>query len=193
MNIAVYCSSRPHLDQSYRDMASALGHWMGINGHTLIYGGVNAGLMHVVAKAAHESGSQVVGVVSRNFASMADRLCDRLIVTDNLNERKARMCLISDLHVVLPGGVGTIDEWISALSQMVVDKREGTGIVVVNADGMYDSLLLQLSQLAGSRFAGDKHMQLMQVVNSTHELLNLLDELLSLNPIQTKKNDNDEK
>ncbi|MBO7610292.1 MAG: TIGR00730 family Rossman fold protein [Muribaculaceae bacterium] len=183
MNIAVYCSSRPHLNQDYIDMASTLGQWLGMNGHTLVYGGVNAGLMHIVAKAAHEHGGHITGVVTRNFAPMTDQLVDRLITTANLNERKAQMYLISNLHVVLPGGIGTIDEWISALSQMVVDKREGTGIVVVNADGMYDNIIAQLNDLANTRFAGDSHLKLMRVVADSEELVSALNEIISLNTI----------
>ena len=189
MNIAVYCSSRPHLDKRYRDVARALGHWIGENEHALVYGGVDAGLMHVVADAVHESGSQVVGVVTRNFATMSDRLCDRLIVADSLNDRKARMYAISDLHVVLPGGVGTIDEWLSALSQMVVDKREGAGIVVVNMDRLFDHTLEQLHQLAGSPFAGDMHLRLMRVAADGDDMIAILNELSNLH----KSNNDNEK
>lgn len=188
MNVAVYCSSRPNLDQHHIDMAQALGEWLAVNGHTMVYGGVNAGLMHVAAKAAHEHGGQLLGVVTRDFAPMADQLVDRFITTDDLNTRKAQMYLQSDIHVVLPGGIGTIDEWISALSQMVVDKREGVGMVIVNADGMYDSLLLQLQQLANSKFAGDKHLQLMRVVTDTDGLITALNEL-SNNYINNNENE----
>lgn len=181
MNIAVYCSSRPHLGQSNVDLAQTLGQWMGKNGHTLVYGGVNAGLMHIVAKAAHKAGGQVVGVITRNFAPMADPLVDRLILTENLNDRKAKMNSIADLHVVLPGGIGTIDEWLSALSQMVVDKRKGVGIVVVNADGMFDHIIAQLDDLANSRFAGDSHLALMRVVPDTEHLLDELDKITLIN------------
>lgn len=185
MNIAVYCSSKPHLDPRYHEMARALGHWMGRHGHTLIYGGVDAGLMHTVAQAVHDSGGQVVGVITRNFASMADRLVDRLITTADLNERKSRMYLISDLHVVLPGGLGTIDEWMSALSQMVVDKREGIGIVIANVDGMYDHVMEQMRAMAATPFAGGKHLELQAATTDIAELLFTLNEITSIHPLLT--------
>ena len=182
MNIAVYCSSKYDLEQRYIDLARAVGHWIGDNGHTLIYGGVDAGLMHVVAKSCHDSGGEVVGVITRNFAPMADRVVDRLLTTGDLSERKSRMYLISDLHVVLPGGLGTIDEWMAALSQWVVDKREGVGIVVANYEGMYDPTLAQLRWLAGSQFAGERHLAAMAVAPDTEQLLHTLQQLTSLNP-----------
>lgn len=182
MNIAVYCSSKPHLDKRYHEMALELGHWMGRNGHTLIYGGVDAGLMHTVAHGVHESGGQVVGVITRNFAPMADRLVDRLITTADLSERKSRMYLISDLHVVLPGGVGTIDEWMSALSQWVVDKREGVGIVFANVDDMYGSMVRQLAEMADTPFAGDRHLAAMAQVANTRQLIDTLEKITNLNP-----------
>ena len=177
MNIAVYCSSYPHLDQACTDMAEALGRWIGEHGHTLVYGGVNAGLMHTTAKACAASGGKVLGVITRNFAPMADPLVDELLYTENLNERKAKMYEISDLHVVLPGGIGTIDEWFSALSQWVVDKREGVGMIIANNQGMYDPLLEQMRWLAQSRFAGVKHLKAMAVVPDTEALISKLDSL----------------
>ncbi len=182
MNIAVYCSSKHGLEQRYIDLARAVGHWIGAGGHTLVYGGVDAGLMHVVAKSCHDSGGEVVGVITRNFASKADRLVDRLLTTGDLSERKSRMYIISDLHVVLPGGLGTIDEWMAALSQWVVDKREGVGIVVANCEGMYDATLAQLRWLAGSPFAGKRHLAAMAVASSTEQLLHTLDRLTAPAP-----------
>ena len=136
MNIAVYCSSRPNLDQRYIDVARALGAWIGRHGHTLVYGGVDAGLMYVTAEAVKQNGGQVTGVIISKFLSRADALVDTMVTTADLNERKSRMYALSDVHVVLPGGIGTIDEWMSALSQMVIDHHKGVGILVVNMDGM---------------------------------------------------------
>lgn len=189
MNIAVYCSSKPDLEKRYHEMALELGHWMGRNGHTLVYGGVDAGLMHTVAKAVHDSGGQVVGVITRNFAPMADRLVDKLIVTADLNERKSRMYLISDLHVVLPGGIGTIDEWMSALSQWVVDKRDGVGIVIANVDGMYTPTMQQLSLLANTPFAGNRHIEAVTQVADASQLIAAIEEITSLTPINELKHE----
>lgn len=177
MNIAVYCSSWPNLDQRYHDIARALGRWIGRNGHTLVYGGVDAGLMHTVAAATKEMGGNVTGVITRKFMPLADPLVDQLITTADLSERKARMYLMSDLHVVLPGGVGTLDEWLSALSQMVVDKRQDVGMIIVNLQGQYDATMEQLRGFAQGPFAGDRHLALMCEVRDESHLLQALERL----------------
>lgn len=180
MNIAVYCSSKRDLEQRYIDIAQALGQWLGEHKHTLVFGGVNAGLMHVVAKACHDSGGEVVGVITDNFAHLADSVVDRLITVGDLSQRKSQMYRISDIHVVLPGGVGTIDEWMAALSQWIVDNRNGVGIVIANIDGMYDHLLRQLHQLAATPLAGEKHINSMAVANDAQAMIEKLNELTAL-------------
>lgn len=174
MNIAVYCSSRQGLDQKYIDIAQALGQWIGEHRHTLVYGGVDAGLMHVVAKHCHDSGGHVTGVNVDGFARRTDSLVDELILTQDLHERKSRMYQLADVFVVLPGGLGTADEWIATLSQMVVDNDNKRRIIVSNVDGMYDSLMRYLEEMAQSPFARDQHLSLMVEVKDTIELIDCL-------------------
>lgn len=63
MRIAVYCSARENLSENERNDARAFGEWIGLNGHTLVYGGLSHGLMQIVAQSAGEAGSKVIGVV----------------------------------------------------------------------------------------------------------------------------------
>ena len=171
MNIAVFCSSKYGLGQQYIDVARALGHWIGDNGHALVYGGVDAGLMHVVAKSCHDSNGHVTGVVPQMFASLADNVVDDLVVTDDLGQRKSHIYRIADLFVVLPGGLGSIDEWISTLMQWVADEREGVGIIIANIDGVYDTVLRELRELALSPFAAPRHLDAMAVATSTEGMI----------------------
>ena len=147
---------------------------MGIHGHTLVYGGVNAGLMHEVAQACHDAGGHITGVNIEAFKHRTDPLVDEVIYTANLGERKAQMYQLADVFVVLPGGLGTADEWIATLSQLVVD-GDKRPIVVANLHGMYDSLLRYLDEMAHSPFARDRHMDLTVVANTAQELINKLE------------------
>lgn len=154
MNIAVYCSSRQNLQAQVYAIAQALGRWIGQNGHTLVYGGVDAGLMHTVAQATHENGGHIIGVVPAIFADRADKLVDEIIESRDLNDRKGKMVGMCDAFVVLPGGIGTIDEWISTLSQIVVNgDNDRRHIVVVNHEGMYDHTLRQIEETAASTYS----------------------------------------
>ena len=86
------------------------------------------------------------------------------------------MYQMADTFVVLPGGLGTVDEWFATLSQMVVSADENRVIVVVNAHGMYDALLRYLDELAVSPFARDAHLRRYVVVNNQQELINTLNQ-----------------
>lgn len=182
MKIVVYCSSRPDLGQEYENIASVLGEWIGKTTSTLVYGGVNAGLMHSVAQAAHDAGAKIIGVVPEIFSHRADELCDEILLTANLNERKGKMIEIGDIFVVLPGGVGTIDEWISTLSDIMVrEKIDSTAdrpIVVVNYKGMYDDVISQLSATNESVFARGKRVDRSICVSDAESMVATLDSLL---------------
>ena len=106
MKIAVYCSSREDLGPDVTGAAEMVGSAIGRCGATLVYGGVNAGLMHTVAGAASRAGARVLGVVPEIFRHRADPVCDEVVFTSDLNERKGVMISQSDVFIVLPGGLG---------------------------------------------------------------------------------------
>ena len=177
MKIVVYCSASSDLPQEIIDIASLLGRWIGEGGHTLVYGGVNAGLMHVTAQAAVEAGCcDVVGIVPEMFKHRADPLCTRLLLATDLNHRKAMLIAAGDVFVVLPGGLGTIDEWVSTLSQLVVEGSDRP-VVVVNYGGMYAAQAQQLRATAQSRFARATGIDRSILVTTPQELINQLRKL----------------
>jgi uncharacterized protein (TIGR00730 family) len=178
MKFAVYCSSRQGLDTEYIELAHSLGEWIGEQGHALIYGGVNAGLMHEAAQACHDAGGHITGVNIEAFKHRTDPLVDEVIYTANLGERKARMYQMANAFVVLPGGLGTVDEWISTLSQLVVD-GDDRPIIVVNVHGMYDSLLQYLEEMARSPFSRDAHLQRLRVVDTAQQMIDCLNQISS--------------
>ena len=177
MNIAVYCSSRTGLPDEYTEVAQAVGHWIGANGHTLIYGGVNAGLMHTVALAAHSAGALITGIVPHCFSYRADPLVDNLSLCSDLSDRKATMIRLADAFVVLPGGLGTIDEWISTLSQLVVASDSHRKIIVANIGGLFDPTITQIARLAASPLARSEMLQMSLIAHSCEQTISLLNEI----------------
>ena len=174
MKIAVYCSSRQDLPDEYTSVAHAVGRWIGEGGHSLVYGGVNAGMMHTVAQAAHDAGAHITGIVPACFAYRADTLVDELLECNNLSVRKAMMIDRADVFVVLPGGLGTIDEWLSTLSQLVVNSDARRKIVVANIGGLFDSLVSQIAMLAASPLARSEMLQMSLIATSETETITLL-------------------
>lgn len=178
MNIVVYCSSRENLGEEYEKMATALGSWIGEHGHAIVYGGVKSGLMRTVSHAVHDAGGKVIGVVPENFEARTDAICDEVLKCDNLNSRKALMIARGDVFVCLPGGIGTIDEWISTLSQLIVlGDEEKKPIFAVNHCGMYDALIEQLNACEASPFARGKRIGCTHIAADVDDLINQLNEL----------------
>lgn len=177
MKIAVYCSSRTGLPEEYTRAAEAVGQWIGNNGHSLIYGGVNAGLMHSVALAASSAGAEVTGIVPHFFTYRADPLVDNLIECTDLSDRKALMIRNADAFVVLPGGLGTIDEWMSTLSQLVVNCDRHRKIVVANIGGIFNPTITQIAQLAASPLARSEMMQMSVIARSCNETIDILNKI----------------
>lgn len=177
MNIVVYCSANNDLPREITDVAVDLGRWIGEGRHSLVYGGVNAGLMHITAQAAHDAGCEsIVGIVPEIFAHRADPLCTEKVLARDLNDRKSRLIAGGDVFVVLPGGLGTIDEWISTLSTQVVEGSD-LPIIVVDYNGMYAPLAEQLALTAQSQFSRSPLITKSILVNNSQELINQLEKI----------------
>ncbi len=174
MNIVVYCSSQEGLNDKYPHLAQALGTWIGQHGHTLLYGGSNAGLMHVTAAAVHEAGGHVIGVIPEMFRHRIDPVCDEVVYTANLGDRKQYMIEHGDVFVVMPGGIGTLDEWMSTLAVMTIGNDDPRPVIAANIDGLYDATVQQLADMTGTPFARGKNLARTLVATSVDELLQAL-------------------
>ena len=179
MNIVVYCSAQDNLADKYLQLATALGQWIGRNGHTLYYGGANQGLMHVIAQSCHDAGGHVIGVLPKVFSHRIDSACDEVIHTDNLGDRKQIMIDCGDVFVVLPGGIGTLDEWISTLTVMCIGDDDHRPIIVIDPDGMFDATVQQLADLTRTPFGRGKDLTRTLITRSVTDLLHILDGLSS--------------
>lgn len=179
-NIVVYCSSRENIPQEHKDCAKVLGEWIGKNGHTLVYGGVHAGLMRETAQSTRNNGGSVVGVIPKMFLYRRSELNTELVTTTDLNDRKARMIEMGDVYVVLPGGIGTLDEWLATLSYNLSTGNEKK-LVIVNLDGVFEAQYKQLEDTASSPFSHGDIMKRMVKVASAGEMLNALNEIVKSN------------
>lgn len=179
MKIVVYCSSQEGLEEKYQQLAHKLGTWIGQHGHTLLYGGSNAGLMHITASAVHQAGGHVTGVIPEMFRHRLDPLCDEAVHTANLGDRKQYMIEHGDVFVVLPGGIGTLDEWMSTLAVMTIGNDDPRPVIVANLDGMYDATIRQLADMTRTPFARGKRLSRTLVATTAHDLIGLLEGCLS--------------
>lgn len=176
MRIALYCSASSSLDRKWRDAAVVLGRWIAANRLSLVYGGVDAGLMAIAAKAA--AGTEIIGVVPSARADMASPKNTVVIPSDNLNDRKAIMQDAADIFVVFPGGYGTLDEMMSAFAYINFNNIAGKSIVLYNPDGFYDGLLAQLRAMADTGLMCPDKLDALKIVESSQELILVLEQKL---------------
>ena len=149
MKVGIFCSSRENIAEEYFERTAELGRWLAKNGHSIVFGGSDQGLMECVAKAARQAGGRTIGVVPRILeqrARVSDNV-DVLIPCDDLSDRKALIMAQSDVFIALPGGVGTLDELFSvvAMRQIGYHTKE---ILCYDINGFWQPLATMLDQLS---------------------------------------------
>lgn len=117
-SVAVFCGSSPGVSPDFRTAAAALGRGLAQSGLRLVFGGGRVGLMGALADAAVEAGGRVIGVIPEFLTRLevAHEGVSELVVTDSMHSRKQRMYELSDAFVVLPGGLGTLDEALEVIT-----------------------------------------------------------------------------
>lgn len=146
--LTVYLGSSGFARPIFQDAAVKMGALIGQNNKDLVYGGMDAGLMGLVAKAAMKNGAQVTGIIPekiRDSERILQGLDDTIMVHD-LWDRKKRMFEMADIVVALPGGFGTLDETLEMLYWGYLSLHSKP-LVLVNIDGYWDSLLAYLKSM----------------------------------------------
>lgn len=164
-HVLVFCASSESCRPEYHAAASRLGEALARAGQVLVYGGGALGSMGALASAAIEAEGRVVGIQPRFMNELEwthDGIHDLDLVED-MQERMRRMLALADAIVALPGGSGTLEELLDALTA----KRLGeivAPIVIVNQRGFFDPLIEQLSRCIDERFMDERHREMWQVV-----------------------------
>ena len=148
MRIGIFCSANNLIDPTFFLLTEELGRWAARNGHIIVFGGVNQGLMECVAKAVKESGGETVGVVPSivEETGRTSQYNDRVLTCNNLNERKQLMLDESDVFIALPGGVGTLDEVFTVAASYTIGYHHKR-VILYNMKGFWDSTISMLDDL----------------------------------------------
>lgn len=172
--IGVFCASSDRMTAVFYEKAAELGKWLGESGRTLVYGGANCGLMEAVAQAVKKSGGKVFGVVPRKLVE-TNRVSDCIDITfhcEDLSDRKDWLMSESDIMVVLPGSVGTLDEMFCALSANSFGMNEKK-VIIWNINGYYDLLIQFMDTLEGRGVVNKPFRDVMYVVETLEEIKQL--------------------
>ena len=159
MKICVFCSANQQIDPEFFTMTEELGAWAAENGHSIVYGGVNQGLMEAVAKAAKGAGGRTIGIIPM-IVEKSGRISDYVdveIPCDNLSDRKQLMMDQADVFIALPGGIGTIDEVFTVAASATIGYHQKP-VILYNMKGFWDSLIALLDDLqTRGTIRGDWH------------------------------------
>jgi len=174
-SVCVYCGSRMGNKPYYKALAKTMGKLIADHQMQLVYGAGSIGLMGVVARAASENGADVVGIIPEHLDAIEitqDGLAE-LHVTDNMHERKKMMFDRSDAFIVLPGGLGTLDETMEMMTwaQLSLHKKP---IVLVNYEDFWTPLVELIRHVVDDGFANKDHADLITVVSSAEEAISYL-------------------
>src|SRR6478735_10809302 len=139
--VCVFCGSSFGNAPVYREAARAIGTGIAKMGYSLVFGGGGLGLMGEVARAALDGGSEIQGIMPAFLQALEPEVSpqEKLIVTPHMQERKTLMLQMSDAFLILPGGLGTFDEFfeVATEAQLGVHAKP---IIVVNVQGYFDAL-----------------------------------------------------
>ena len=171
MKICIFCSANWQIDHDFFRMAEELGQWAAKEGHTIVYGGVNQGLMECIGKATHEAGGRTIGVVPVlvERQGRASQYNDVEIPCDNLNDRKQLMQDQSDVFIALPGGIGTLDEIFTIAASATIGYHQKP-VILYNMKGFWDSLISMLDDLHSKGVTRKNWRTYIKVANSLEEI-----------------------
>jgi len=174
-SLCVLCGSREGTDPVYRDVAVRLGRLVAEQDVRLIYGGGSIGLMGIIADAVLSAGGEVVGVIPdfliRSEVGHHD-LTD-LVITDSMHDRKRRMFEMADAFVVLPGGLGTLDETFELITWRQL-RLHDSPIIILDVDGYWAPLISLIDATIAAGFADPATTELFSVVGTPEEVLQTL-------------------
>jgi uncharacterized protein (TIGR00730 family) len=152
--VCVYCSSSELIPSRYLDLATEVGREIAARGHSLVSGGGSVSCMGAVARAARAGGAQTVGVIpdALRLREVADLDADELVVTPDMRSRKAEMDRRADGFLVLPGGLGTLEELLEIWTARALGMHVKP-LVILDPDGVFAPLREQAASFVTAGFA----------------------------------------
>lgn len=171
MKIAVYCSANENIAPEYFRLTEELGRWLGREGHDLVFGGTDLGLMECIGRAVHEAGGRCIGMIPTLIekSGRVSPYLDVVIPCNDLTDRKELMLSQCDVAVALPGGIGTVDEVMSMVAMATLGYHRKP-VFLYNMMGFWDALIALLDDLQARGMIRGRWQQYIHVVDSLDSL-----------------------
>ena len=174
-NISIFCGAHEGKDPKYAQSAKIISEAIAKKGINVIFGGGNVGLMKIISDTALDNGVEVLGISLKSLHALelANPRLNEIVVTDTLLDRKDEFMSRSDAFIVLPGGVGSLDELaeIMASNQLgIINKPVG----ILNTEGYYDHLLKWFDKAVEEGFISSANLKELLVSDNPEELVDLV-------------------
>lgn len=177
-NVVVYCGSHMGNNLAYAALAGELGQALGQEHFHMIYGGGTVGLMGICADAAMAAGGKVTGIIPEVFIAkeQAHRGISELIEVENMTIRKQKMIDMGDAFIILPGGLGTMEELFDTANHYHIykGKDEQPPILIANIEGIYDTLEKQMQIWEKEGFIESGDWSNIHFCHSLEEIMTIL-------------------
>ena len=177
MRICVYCASSAKIDETYFEATERLAKILVNSGVQVIYGGGGHGLMGKLADTVLAHGGQIKGIMPQfmNEVEWAHKSVTDFEFTNTMHERKAKFLENIDALIALPGGTGTLEELLEAITL----KRLGQftkPIIILNTNGYYDPLIQMLERCVEEKFLRPIHAEMWTFVHQPEEVMSAINQ-----------------
>ncbi len=174
-NVCVYCGSSSNVDDAFKKAAINLGKAIAAQKWGVVYGGGRVGLMGLVADSTLEAGGKVIGIIPEHIQSREIEHTDltELHVVDTMHMRKQMMVDRSEAFVILPGGIGTLDEFFELVTWKQLGLHDKP-IVIVNIDGYWSKLIEAVENIANEGFMRQEDLKMYHVVDKIEDVVETL-------------------
>lgn len=179
MNIFVGCSSKDTNNEHYNRIAEEIGDFIVKRKHNLVFGGCDRGLMGKIYAKVSQSGtdSEVIVVIAKAFEDDLKTLSySEVRMFETVNEREDCFNTLADAMIFIPGGIGTLDEILTAIETKRNHEHEAP-IIIINVDNFYGHLLEMLNRIYDEGFADSKNREIYFIANSLKEAVDYLSKL----------------
>lgn len=178
MKICVYGAASPTIDPEYMALVEKMGKEMVKRGHSLVFGGGGNGLMGAAARGVRSAGGHILGVIPKffdeeNVEAICD-FCDELILPDTMRQRKQIMEDNAEAFIVVPGGIGTFEEFFEILTLKQLC-RHNKPIAIYNLKGYYDEINHAMEQAMKKNFIRDDCRELYFITKDLDELFSYIE------------------
>ncbi len=178
MRICIFGAASPTIDKKYIKATEELGEMLAKRGHSLVFGGGGNGLMGAAARGFKSGGGNIIGVVPRffdeeNVEAICD-FCNELIMPETMRERKQIMEDKADAFVVVPGGIGTYEEFFEVLTLKQL-QRHNKPIALYNLFGYYNELNSTMESAMEKEFIRKSCKELYCLTENIDELVNYVE------------------